>query len=293
MNTIPLIATFIILSIGTFTDFKKREVPDWLSYGSIIIGLGISLIISLTYMDFSYILYSILGGIIFTGIAFAMFYMGQWGGGDSKVLMGLGTLIGFNISQVSTQILPDLIQLLFLIMFVGALYGLLWSFFLAGMNSKNFKKKFGKISKSYDLHKKVVLAISTLLVIIALFTPFSIRIILFAIVIAMIPSFYIWLYAKAIEKSSMQRYLPPEKLVEGDWLVEDIKDGKKVIASAKDLGLEKDQIEKIKEMKEQGKLKKVLVREGIPFLPSFLIAFLILVIMKLLGYNLINLVTFF
>ena len=69
----------------------------------------------------------------------------------------------------------------------------------------------------------------------------------------------------------MHVWLKPNKLTLGDWIVKDIKHKGKLIASKKDLGLTEEQIAKIKKLK----IKKVLVKEGIPFVPSFFIAFVV------------------
>ena len=279
---------FLVLIIGTYSDFLKREVPDWLSYGSIVLGLGLSFILALISQNWALIAQSVLGGLIFTAIAFAMFYLGQWGGGDSKILMGLGALIGLNWQQVQTKLIPDLITFLILIMFVGGIYGLFWSFFLAVSNSKNFKKKFEKISAKYSKLKRILLLSVILLVLISLFMPHMVKILMLVIVLVAILSFYIWLYAKAIEDSAMLRYINPGKLVEGDWVAEDVKiDGKKIVGPSK-TGIEREDIDKLVKLYKNGKVKKVLVKEGIPFVPSFLLSYLILVLMNYFNIALID-----
>ena len=69
----------------------------------------------------------------------------------------------------------------------------------------------------------------------------------------------------------MKKYYPIPKLTEGDWIAEDVKVNGKIICSPKDLGISKEQIKKLK----HHNIKKVLVKEGIPFVPSFLIAFVV------------------
>ena len=41
-----LIIAFVALIAGSYTDIKKREVPDWISLGLIFVGLGARLIYS-------------------------------------------------------------------------------------------------------------------------------------------------------------------------------------------------------------------------------------------------------
>ncbi|MBI2574772.1 hypothetical protein HYV82_02720 [Candidatus Woesearchaeota archaeon] len=73
----------------------------------------------------------------------------------------------------------------------------------------------------------------------------------------------------------MLKYVGPEKLTEGDWIAKDIYVGGKYVCGPKDLGIEKSQIRQLLKYRHLGKIKKVLIKEGIPFVPSFLIAFLL------------------
>ena len=108
-NWIPSIITYtvslIALFIGSATDLKTREVPDWLNYGLVISGFGLNLLFSAIHSNSSFIINSVIGFLIFFGIAYIMFYAGQWGGGDSKMLMGLGAMIGIDVSFKTPQFL--------------------------------------------------------------------------------------------------------------------------------------------------------------------------------------------
>ena len=132
---IMYVVSFIALFIGSITDLKTREVPDWLNFGLIGSGIGLNLLFSAIYSDTSFIINSLVGLAIFFGIAYVMFYAGQWGGGDSKILMGLGAAIGIDVGDIRHQFLPG-----FFInaLFAGAIYGLLWSVFLVFRNRKKF-----------------------------------------------------------------------------------------------------------------------------------------------------------
>src|SRR3989338_8765637 len=127
--TLPAIisysAAFLVLAIGSYTDFRTREVPDWVNLGLIGIGLGLSALFSIIYWKINFILASILGFAAFFALAWLMFQFGQWGGGDSKMLMGLGAVIGIDVLSKNFFLSGFLANALL----VGALYGLLWSFY--------------------------------------------------------------------------------------------------------------------------------------------------------------------
>ncbi|MGA1822654.1 MAG: hypothetical protein ACMUIG_09005, partial [Thermoplasmatota archaeon] len=95
------------------------------------------------------------------------------------------------------------------------------------------------------------------------------------IIIFLYAMFYLFIFIKNVEKVAMFVDVAPEKLTEGDWIAKDYFDGKKKICGPKDLGIEKKQIKKLIAMKKKGKIKKVKIKLGIPFVPSFLIAYVI------------------
>ena len=266
---------FIALLVGSITDLKTREVPDWVNYGLILSGIGINLLFSAIYSNSNFIINSIVGLAIFFGIAYIMFYAGQWGGGDSKILMGLGAMIGIDVSFKTPQIL-----LAFFInaLFIGAIYGLLWSILLVLKNRKKFWKEFSRILSGKNIVKaKKIIFIALLLIFIVLFAVqiYYIKIIILSLMLLILATFYLWIFVKAIEKSSMYKLVEPSRLTEGDWVVDDVFVNKQYICGPKDLGIGRKQIKKLIEFHRQGKVKKILIKEGIPFVPSFLIAFLI------------------
>jgi Flp pilus assembly protein protease CpaA len=269
-ESILLVIVLIALLLGSYTDFKVREVPDWLNYGIIFLGFGLRLIFSIVYHDVSYLVEGILGFAAFFIIALIMFYSGQWGGGDSKMVMGLGALIGLKLS-----IDAFLIGFIINIVLFGALFGLGFSFYLAARNFRGFSKEFAKRFGEKKRDKWLVWIGTLLLIISSAFLPADIRIAIVLLAGLVLVSFYAFIYLKAVEASSMIKWVPPENLTEGDWVVEDVVVGKKRICGPKDLGLEKSQIAALLKLKRQGKIKQVLIKYGIPFVPSFLIAFIV------------------
>lgn len=270
-------ATFLFLLIASISDLKTREVPDWLNYGSIGVGIGFNLIFSLIYADYSYLIRSLTGlGAAFV-LAYLLFYTGQWGGGDSKALMGIGALLGLDWGFYKLDSMPLIFSLLINILIAGAAYGLLWTLFLAAKNRRKFIKEVRVILNQKNAKRgKIALLILALAALIASFFPilFNYKILLFGFAIAFYLTYYILVLTKAVEKSCMQKYVLPGKLTEGDWIVNDIKIGGKRICGPKDLGIEKKQIEALVGYYRAGRIKKVLIKEGIPFVPSFLAGFL-------------------
>lgn len=267
------IALFI-LAIGSYTDFKTREVPDWINFSGIAMGIGIRLIYSVSSSDWNIIIEGLLGFGIFFVIALMMFYLGQWGGGDSKMLMGLGALLGF-------QYRPDSLLIAFFLnlLIVGAVYGVVWSVVLGVKHRKKLIPYMNKTfaTRKYRIARTSMFVLVGCIVIIALFVDFFTGASLIAVAFSLMLIFYIFIYITAVEKTSMIKSLPIEKLTEGDWIVKDVIVGLKKICGPKDLGISKAQIKTLLKLKAKGKIRKVMVKEGMPFIPSFLIAFVIAV----------------
>jgi len=274
---IPYTIAFFALLIGSYTDIKTREVPDWVNFGLIGTGFGINLLFSIILFKIDFILASIIGFAIFFAIAWLMFYFGQWGGGDSKMLMGLGALIGIDFLSKSYF----LVHFLTNVMLIGALYGLLWSIFMIFKNKNKFMNNFKKSlkNKKIILAKRIIFILFIVLVLVSIFTPDRfIKLMFFYLAVVSILTFYLWIIIKAVENSCMLKYVKPQQLTEGDWIAKDVKIGGKYITGPKDLGIEKKKIKILIELYKKRKVKNILIKEGIPFVPSFFIAYIVTLI---------------
>src|SRR3989338_8381236 len=247
--------TLIVLLISSYTDIKTREVPDWLSYAFLTTTVGIRLIFSVEY-GYSILLSGILGFLICFLLAHLLYYTRQWGGGDSKILMGMGASIG--ITYPFTPASFHLLLFFIFLLFVGAIYGLIWMCILAFRNSTLFLKTF---KQKLNLHKHIhyLILSLTLSLFSPLFWPFVILILLF---------FYLLLAVSCIEEHFFHIQKPILHLTEGDWLAETIMISNRTIFHPKTL--EKSDLTTLKNLHSQNKLSAVLIKEGIPFLPSFL-----------------------
>lgn len=280
LTTIPLPSlityaiAFLVLLLGSITDFKTREVPDFLNYGLIFTGVAVNLIFSFVYKNPGFIFGSLLGLGIFFSVAWIMFYTGQWGGGDSKLLMGLGALFGIPLTLSLEH--HFLFSFFVNVLFAGAFYGVLWTIYLSLKHYKKFRKEYKAITY-HRLHMVIRIILLTFLVLMGVFSYFvsfpPMRVYYFYLGVIPILIYYLWVMVKSVERSSMLVYLPPNKLTEGDWIAKDVFYKRKRICGPKDLGIEKKQIATLRKLHSQGKIKKVLVKQGIPFVPSFLIAF--------------------
>ena len=265
---------FLGLVVGSITDLKTREVPDWLSYGMMGAGVGLSLLFSVLYWDYSFVAHSLFGLLVMFLFGLLMFYSGQWGGGDSKILMGVGALVGLSWNLVP---FPFLLAFFVNMLLMGALYGVGWSLYLVVRHYAAFKRSFSHIMglKAVMKVKRMVLATG----LVVLVSYFILDVLMWYVVLVgyfvLLLISYLGVAVKALEKSSMIRSVRPDQLTEGDWIVKDVSYRGKYICGPKDLGIEKKAIRKLVALFKQGKIKEIVIKEGIPFVPSFLLAFIL------------------
>jgi Flp pilus assembly protein protease CpaA len=264
-----IILCLVILIIAAYVDIRILEVPDWLNFAGIAAGFGIAIIFSLQQWHWWPIASSAIGFSIAFGIACLMFYTGQWGGGDAKLLMAMGALIGFELNRLAfgTSFLINLVL-------VGGTWGVVWSAGLAAINGKKFWKTFKALRHHKPYAKLRIMTLVTAAVFIALsFAMATFQLELLGLAVATYTLCYLTIFVKSVELSTLHKWITPDKLTEGDWLVHSIKVGNKQVLPGK-LGLDKKQVKTVKQLYAQKKIKKVLVKYGAPFAPAFLLAFI-------------------
>ena len=256
----------IVLIIASYTDLRTKEVPDWLSYGFIIAALGIRIIYSFQG-GWQILVSGLLGFVAFYLLALLFYYTHQWGGGDSKLLMGMGASLGIAYPFSETSF--TLLWFLLLLLFSGALYGLVW---LGVLAIRRRHCLFPELRSLLGNHKKIHLGIgfSSLLFLSAGFLVHYLLLVVSMLAVL----YYLLLFLVAVQSCCFVNERDTKALTEGDWLAEDVVvHGKKLL---KKKTLTKGDIERL----HQHEISSVLVKEGIPFVPSFLLAYLFLLFEK-------------
>jgi Flp pilus assembly protein protease CpaA len=263
------------LVVASYTDLKTREVPDWISYGLMFSGLGLRLLFSVSNFDWLIFLEGVAGFLLFVGVGYLMYYTGQWGGGDSKLLMGLGAIIGLKFTAF-----PDLLVLFVNILLTGAVYGVIWIGALTILHYNKIRRNLLRSIKKVKGKSYYILAYSLTIILLSLVISRNILTLTILFILALLPllSLYLFLFVKVVEKVAMYKLVLPTQLTEGDWLVDNVVVGGQRIAGPKDLGVSKIQINELIRLHRQKKIKKIMIKNGIPFVPSFLIGFLITVV---------------
>lgn len=258
------------MTFASIQDVKEREVANWLSFSLIIFALGFRFFYSLFVEgNFTFFYQGVIGFAIFIVVGHMFYYSKLFAGGDAKLMIALGAVIPFSRSFFTN--LYSMGGFIFLFLLVGTIYGLAWSFFYCLKDFKHFKKEF---SRRFMEKRRVFILILGLTILAHFFIVGGLFIgTIFLIILVL------YIYSKSIDEVSMVRLIKSEHLREGDWLYKDVQIGKKTIR-AKWGGLEKKDIASIKK-----KHKKVWIRYGIPFVPVFLMSFIIyLFLLRNFGY---------
>lgn len=269
------------LIIAAFFDIKTKEIPNWLTYTFISLAITINLLYSILQNNYEFILKSILGFAFFFLVGNIMYFTQQWGGGDTKLVMGLGASLYsypiFLLNYFSPNLtIPFIFALFINILIIGALYSISWSVYLIYKNFNQFTDGLKtKIKKTKNL-QKIILSLVLLIIILSFITNVGYYLIIFAFFIIIL--FYLIISVKTIDEICMYKIAPIKKLTEGDWVPKPIYHKGKIIIRSKAEGLTLKDISLLKKLK----IKKILIREGIPFVPSLLISFIITILFGLL-----------
>ena len=263
---------------ASIQDLKSREVANWLNFSLIIFALGFRFFYSLfntSPLNFNFFYQGMIGlGIFF--VLGNLFYYGRiFAGGDAKLFMALGSVLG--ISNSFTDNLNIYSIFLLSLFFFGSFYGLFWSIFLSARNFKQFKKEF---LIQFSSNKKYFLVFTFLAILFLVAGFFASIFLFFGFLIFVFP--YLYIYAKSVDESCMVKKIKSSELMEGDWISQNIKIGNKNIKPAWD-GLSTREISEIRK-----KYHSIKVKEGIPFIPVFLFSFFALIIIYFFQVDLIN-----
>ncbi len=253
-----LIWTFGILVVASMSDIRTREVADEISIIFIAGALALRLVGAFTVSS-SFFLHAVIAGIFFGLVGLVFYVFKQWGGADFLLITGLGFAFGTLPAEFPNQIsplYPFAITLLINLLFIGAVYGIIWIIWLI-LKTPNLFAKFLKTNA-------IFLAVSAFLFLISRwFTP----------VIFLATAVLLWMAlqaAKIVENSVFVRKIRLSQLREEDWLVDDIKIRGKILISANSPGVTKADLEAVKPFLNQGILVKI--KEGVPFVPVFPLA---------------------
>lgn len=249
--------------VASLQDLKRREVDNWLNLFLLLASFSF-IFFRAIFEKNPTIIFQAGFALVTLFIIMNVFYYGRvFAGGDAKLLFAM-TVFFIGVTFMTT--LANIGIFLLFLMLAGSIYGITYSVVLY---IKDFEKVNKKIKEGFSvLGVRYVIVFGVILFALSYVNWWFL---FFAIFTLVLPLLYV--FAKGLENTSMMRIISGKELREGDWLVDDIKVGRKTIKADWD-GLSLGDIKLLKNK------KKVKIKEGLPFVPAFLIAFLLYVFLK-------------
>jgi Flp pilus assembly protein protease CpaA len=257
----------IAIIFASVTDIKKHEVPNWLNFSLLGIALAIRGIASILLWEFSYFYWALIAVVIFYALGNIFYYGNILGGGDVKLLIALSAVFATKPYFVTSAINePFLLTFLINALLFGAIWAIIISiYYFFKIPKKEFSLEFKKLQKKIKL-LRITCLILALVVLVLFFVFDEYLFILVSIVVLLLP--YLYSFIKIIEDKCLIKEVKAKDLREGDYLLDSIK-VKKIIIKKSIHGLSSKDISLLKRIK-----KKVLIKEGIVFVPLLLLALL-------------------
>jgi hypothetical protein len=236
-----------------WSDLRTREIPNGLNLALIVAGVAIRAYHAAASGDWVYLAMPLAVGALFFAFAAALFYARQWGGGDAKLLIALGILLGTYPSELFAYepfpggaaagipkvagnpacvapciepLWPFWATLVLNIMFVGAVYGVLSTMYLGVHNPRSLSELKQTLRRDEGELALVVLGMA--LFVLATGAVLTGELDFGALASSwplLVLGAFVWFlikFAHIIEDIAMVREVPVSELREDDWLAEDV-----------------------------------------------------------------------
>ncbi len=263
MEFVLFIGVLVWLLAACVTDLRKTEIPEWLTLSLLAVGLIYKGVLALMNGGEGFAL-SLSGAAIFFFIGQVFYYSKVFAGGDAWLLGALGAVMPYSSPG---DLAVYSIGFVLLLLFIGALYTLVYSFFIISRQSKQFRENLLSQLKKWRYNFLIAVILAGLLWLFLHGTNIisSLPIVLIAILI--LP--WLFCYLKAVEALLIVRVKPGE-LQEGDWLHQEVRVYGMTLRKSIH-GLQKNEIKLLKKAR-----RAAIIQKGIPFAPAFLIAWAVM-----------------
>jgi Flp pilus assembly protein protease CpaA len=276
IGVLVVLVVFGILLAAAKVDWDTGEVPEKLSMGLLSFVLAVSFIHSVALWRSSIILETVFWGLIALACSYVIFYFGQWGGGDVKVLAGIGCFLGYLDSTgydwpFGTLFgigIPALATYALNMVLLAAPFVLLYTVILGIRNPRVFVVYFRNMAKPKPL---ATLVISFIPIFFATYWGAHLLLAVYAFVPLMV---LLSIYSKTVEDVLMSKSIPVSQLKDWDILADDVvADGVKIAPAGNIEGITPEQLAKVKELSALGKIPAVIrTKKGVEFVPVLFIS---------------------
>ena len=270
-NSVLFLTALAFSTIASYFDLKTGEIPDKFTIGLVAVALVMRAIFAADLGDLNYFLDGAIVGAILFGFGALLFYTGGWGGGDAKLISGIGAALGGLIAPTaidsSFAIFPPFFGIFIALSLVAIPYSLGYAFILALRQREVFTLTKKRIIKNWIILTLAIVASLAMFILFGSRSPLMMITSFFPAIF-----YFVVIFSRSVEDTAMQKEIPIGELIEGDMVVEDIIINGKKVASKRDMdGLSKEALATIK----KSKLKKIKIKWGIRFAPAFPLAILV------------------
>ncbi len=267
LESLTLAAALVGTLVAAAYDLKTTEIPDFLPYAMIGLGIATAALGSYLSGDPEVFLRAMLSGVILSAVGAALYFTGQWGDGDAYLLASVGFLVrGKDVGP-----LPFPLAYFFDVVFVGALYIVVYSTVVALQKKERVGKalvKKARRKKFFYLRLFAVSFAASFFSVLLLLGDASLSLQLSFLVSATFALVYLLLdFLKSVEEAAFRKRVRVEDLRVGDVLE----------TSRVWKGIDEDEL---KRLRSSGR-KFVRIKTGVRFAPVFFITLLLLC----LGYS--------
>jgi len=269
------VALLVGLGVASWRDLRAREVPDLVSLGLVALGVLGALSLAIVARDPWRLVPAITGVVAGFAMGTVLYRTRQWGGGDAKLLAGVGAILGLWAPGYR------LLVFLVLLAFSGAAYGIAWTAWLIVRHWRPFRTAFARRIREPGVHRVrlALVGLGAVGILLLLFVPWPYTLLIGLALLGAYLLLYGWIVSRTLEETALTKDCPVGNLEEGDWLVADVRKGARLIARASRTGVSLREIAALR----RARVRTVRVREGIPFVPAFLIAAVMLLLLESRG----------
>lgn len=256
--------------VASVYDLKTTEVPNWVFYAIMIIGIPATILKFVLSSDLGSFAISGATGVGLLAFGYLMYRIGQWGGADMVLLALIGFMmpaidLGFNAATT----FPFGLSFLFNVFVIGAGYMIVYAMVFSLIRGNLFPKFKQDLAGSWKLSLLIVsaaaiaftLAISYVNSVLGVSPTFFDMLRVVAIPTALVAGFwFVYKFARLVENVGFKKKIPISQLRVGDMLM----------SERKLVGVTREQISR---MKRSG-TRSVWIKDGVRFIPVFPIALL-------------------
>ncbi len=272
MTFVVVLVSAVFLFLASLADLKTSEIPDKLSLGLVSALVLLAVFFSILLNNYRVLLSTLVLGLAYLLLGYGIFRLGQWGGGDVKLLAGvglsLGLLDGLGFFWVNSRLVPYYITFFVDMAFLSFPYLLFYAAFL----SFRRPEVFVKFRESLNDRKVLLLLCFSFLPLLVAFN-FTLSLAFWYSIIPLM--LFVSVYLKAVEKVALQKTISVSELRKWDVPASDVfVDGVKLAQSRNIEGLTQKQVDELKKLAREGKIpSEIRIKWGVKFVPILLAAY--------------------